>query len=237
MQAFIKKIKANYGHDLLGILLTGSLSKKILSKNSDIDLFILVKDRGKRIRGIEIVNGIEVEYFINPPKQLESDMERERAQQKKITLNIFKDGKILYDKNGSLKKLQKKALLILNEKSDVSEFNIFSFKYFISDYLKDIDDDLSNKDYIALEYDINLLTLHILEGFCKIKKWPLRKPKYMREDLLKKDRQFARLFENLAKAKRTGGKIRALHRLAKYVLERSGGGLEKTYEIKSQTTY
>lgn len=237
LDEFIKLTKEQYKDKLQGIIVTGSLIKKQLSKNSDIDVFMLIKDNGKRIRGSKTIDGIEIEYFMNPRRQIEADMAKEIKMSKKITLEILNDGKIVYDKKGDFSVLKNQAQKILKKKLIITKLNLFSFKYFISDYLKDIEDNYLDKDYLALLHNTTLLLNHIIEGYCKLKNIRYIKPKYLWKEIAKKDKKIIKLMEGIYFAGNPEIKLATIKKLSNYVLKKFGGPLPENYKIENDVTY
>ena len=90
----------------LGAILTGSYATGNNDDNSDIDIYIVTSDDTKwRERGNKLVNGFLIEYFINPKSKILSYFESELKDYHLSTTMIFVNGKILYDKDGSVQEL------------------------------------------------------------------------------------------------------------------------------------
>ncbi|NQZ84445.1 MAG: nucleotidyltransferase domain-containing protein [Nanoarchaeales archaeon] len=104
LNKFMKKWENN--KDVTGALVCGSFVTGNPTKHSDIDLHIVLSDKcDYRIRGNEYIDGILIEYFINPPKQYLKYLESDYSNNRKIDSHMFSTGKILFDKNGDVKKL------------------------------------------------------------------------------------------------------------------------------------
>jgi DNA modification methylase len=102
-EKFLKKWKNK--KEVVGAVLCGSYITGNPSKHSDLDIQILLdKQIIWRERGNKYVDGFLIEYFANPlPQNLEyyqSDYQR----RKKAHIHMFLTGKILFDKNGDVKK-------------------------------------------------------------------------------------------------------------------------------------
>ena len=108
LQKFIKPWKAR--KEVEGIIVTGSRVAGTATKNSDIDIHIILSDKTKwRERGNKRVDGFLMEYFANPTKTIEQYFKNDIERQKKVTARMFALGIILFDKRGEMAKLQNKA--------------------------------------------------------------------------------------------------------------------------------
>jgi len=239
---FIKQFKDSHPKDkidVIEIIGFGSIfSEKKLSPNSDFDIYIVIKNIGKRYRGNMFIDGIEIDYFVNPIEQLKADFERVKNKSivKKTICYILRDGKIFLDKNGELKKLKKEAREFLKndlKNSTLSNAKLVIAKYFISDYLKDIEDCFINKDVFSWQYNIATLLNYLIEIFCQFHKIPLIKQKYQCEEIAKKDKKFIKLYEMIAKTSSIEEKNLRIKKLALYVLKSLGGKLSKEWELES----
>ncbi|MBO8174400.1 MAG: hypothetical protein H0Z18_03995 [Thermococcus sp.] len=63
-----------------------------------------------RERGNLVIDGVLIEYFANPVKQIKYYFEKEFKQNKRSTARIITIGKVLFDKTGIAEELKKEAL-------------------------------------------------------------------------------------------------------------------------------
>jgi hypothetical protein len=73
--------------------------------------------------------------------------------------------------------------------------SLITAKYFIQDYLKDIDDGLTDHDHFSWQYNIATLINYLIEVFCEFHEIPLVKQKYQGEEIAKKDKKFTKLYD------------------------------------------
>lgn len=59
--------------NLLGVIVYGSATTGYFDKNSDVDVFILLNEAENVIRGVKIVDGVKIEYFIKPIEKFLSE--------------------------------------------------------------------------------------------------------------------------------------------------------------------
>lgn len=238
---FISQFKARHPKDdivVIGILGFGSgFSQKKIPLNSDLDVYIVIKDIGKRYRGVMFVGGIEVDYFVYPAKQLRADWKKVKsgALPKQTFAYMLRDGKILLDQNNALKKLRAEAKEFLKNKLSKNGMPhplLIINKYFINDYTKDIEDSLRDKDMFSWQYNTSLLLNDLIVVFCQYHNIPLVKPKYQSREIAKKDTKFVALYESIAKDVPIEEKIKRIKKLALYCLESLGGPLPREWELE-----
>jgi len=221
-----------------GILLFGSfVNPKNLSKNSDMDLYLVIKNKGYRYRGVKLIDNIEVDYFVNPWQQLRKDFEDAKSNIKKTGLYMLAEGKILLDKNDNLKKLKQESKQYIKSelKKPTSDVLITFFKYFIDDYLKDIEDSYQKKQWFAWQYNMDLLLNYLIESFCKKNQIELVKPKYQKDKIAKQDKRFVKLYEDFVKTDSRDKKMQRIKKFSSYVIENFGGTLSLEWELISPT--
>ncbi len=242
IKKFIEKFKIKHPKDnieIVGILGFGSSFKpKNLSKNSDLDIYVVINNIGKRYRGIMLIDNIEVDYFVNPVEQLKNDWEkfRNRETNRKTIAYMLKDGRIIMDKSGVLKKLQKSAHDFLkNESKNIkpSDSELIIARYFINDYLKDIEDNLTDKDIFSWQYNVYSLLNYLIEIYCRANMIPIVKQKYQGMEISKKDKKFVELFGSIEKMSGTKEKFARIKKLALYCTKKLGGQLPVEWELIS----
>ncbi|MBU4142740.1 hypothetical protein KJ590_01930 [Patescibacteria group bacterium] len=239
---FIKVFKDRHPQDNIeieGIFLTGSfLNNKKLSKNFDLDLFLVIKNIGKRFRGVFHVDGVEIDYFINPFEQVVDDFEKAKKASKKTTVHILAGAQILQDKDNGLERLKNQAQEFLGQEvaGMMLDFARTMSRYFVNDYLKDLEDCYEDKDVFAWQYNKNLFLNYLVEIFCQRKNILLVKPKYQKEEIAKKDDRFVGLYEKVARASFGEKKNEQIKKLAEYVMESLGGQLPEDWELESKVS-
>ncbi|MFT4244114.1 MAG: nucleotidyltransferase domain-containing protein [Candidatus Woesearchaeota archaeon] len=95
---------------------------------SDIDIYIVTNDSQKiRERGNKIIDGVLIEYFVNPPLQVENYMQDEFNSNTQITAHMIVTGEIYYQKN---------SLLVENLKNKAHEYLNTNFKELSKTYIE-----------------------------------------------------------------------------------------------------
>lgn len=90
-----------------GALVTGSRAFGVADKYSDIDVHIAMSNRMKwRERGLRRVGGYLVEYFANPLRMYPRYYKQGSQGGSRSIARMFAYGRILFDKDGSMRRLQ-----------------------------------------------------------------------------------------------------------------------------------
>lgn len=126
--------------EVLGAILTGSYAVGNETNFSDIDVHIVLSDEVDwRERGNKVVDGFLIEYFANPIRQLKKYQEEDFKENSRTDARMYSIGKILFDKDGTVKRLQEEAKEQMKKpfekKSDTS--NEIA-KYFLWDQLDNL---------------------------------------------------------------------------------------------------
>ena len=133
-----------YTEDVVGVLVCGSYITGNPTKHSDLDVHIILDNRvDYRERGNKIIDGLLIEYFANPLKQILHYFEDDFKEKSLMAQTQFATGKIILDKVGDVESLKTKAKTMISdfyasEQPDLrmSELN----KYFMWDMLDDLQD-------------------------------------------------------------------------------------------------
>jgi len=222
--------------NILGILVSGSYVYGNLSKNSDIDLFIVMEDLQWREKGIKIFNGVEVEYFLQPYSQILKYFERESENLKRTTISIFSSGKILFDPQNKLKELVRVAKRLSTKKlPSVPKARVDLIKYFVEDDLKDLSDATENKDVALANLIINSLFYDILDNYFLLERFPKPKSKYLLSAI--KDKEFRNKVTIFLNSNSIETRTNSINKLAECFLKLNGGRLPKEHKFRLKTTY
>lgn len=142
--------------DIVGILVCGSYITGNPSTHSDLDVHLILDEKvDYRERGNQIVEGLLIEYFANPPRQIRKYFEEDYHDVTPMSQTQFITGKILLDKTGEVQALQEEARKMLDQHYHDVDTNINDLsKYGIWDMLDDLKDGFENgrEDFDFLYY-------------------------------------------------------------------------------------
>lgn len=108
IKIFLKPwIKQNH---VLGAILTGSYATGLQTKNSDINIHIILDNNTLwRNRGYKTIDGHHISYFATPFRQILAHLNQDKEFGKNIDATALSRGSILFDKTGVVEKLKNHA--------------------------------------------------------------------------------------------------------------------------------
>lgn len=138
LKEFLKRYEED--DDVIGALLCGSYASGNENPNSDIDVYLVLKDDvSYRKRGNTDSNSYLIEYFMNPVWKIKEYLKEEHENNELCTANMFAYGTILYDLDGSVKELQDLALEYIDKPFDnIDSYELEMNNYHIWDLLDEL---------------------------------------------------------------------------------------------------
>jgi len=137
---------SNFEHinDTVGILVCGSYITGNPTNHSDLDVHIILDNNAPyRERGNKIIDGLLIEYFANPYKQILCYFDEDLRDKSLMSQTQFATGKIMLDKAGDVEALKAKAKAMISDfyasrqtSMQMSDMD----KYFLWDMLDDLQD-------------------------------------------------------------------------------------------------
>lgn len=130
------QLKDEFGQGLIGLLFAGSAAYGTPMRNSDVDLYVLIRPTWRQRRN-RIIEAVEVEMFINPVQQIR----RELDEGPNATVDMFARGRIVYDPAGVVAELVDRAKQIAVQPPQApDETELYFIRYRPSDLLRDVED-------------------------------------------------------------------------------------------------
>lgn len=232
---------------VIAAMLTGSRATDFYSPCSDIDIYIILSDKVNwREKGNELIDGLLIEYFANPIKQIRAYFRQEYSRNSKSTARMFAMGNVIFDKENVIPKLKKEAVKWLRKKfKKPTKRDIEMMKYYIWDNLDNLyklyyskSKDFEHHYHFTLRYIITsyakflrIEVPHPAKTYKTLTNKEYRK-QYFMEDF--KDEKFVRLYINCLNAKSTKQKMKAIEDLVRHVLEKMGGFEINGFKIRSK---
>jgi predicted nucleotidyltransferase len=225
---FIQSIKDD--DEIIGVLLAGSFVRSELDKNSDVDIHVIIDEKcNYRERGNLWIEGVEIEYFKNPPKQIRSYFKKEKDPH---TADMLADSKVIYKSSEIIDELIDEARQILrvtNAKPDINELELF--KYVVDDLFKDLEDCLVKNDKIGFSLVKTKLIDESIFIFIKLKQVRETKRKKLFAKIKDLDSEFAELIAGAVEERLL--EKEKISNLVKYIENLLGGKRTKKWVLKS----
>jgi predicted nucleotidyltransferase len=236
LEQFVERHKKN--KNVVGIFLTGSFVHSKPDKNSDLDVWVVLKNSKIRERGNTWINGVEVEYFMNPVKQVKVYFKEEAGEGGPHTAHMFANSKILFKRGNELDKLIKEAKKMMNKKRDkMKKIEKELARYGIDDIEKDLEDAYLNKDDFVFNQVALKALNNSLDIFLKITRTYEEKHKRLLPYLQKRDGKFANLYKNALLETNRKKKYVCLRKLIGYVEDKIDGKRPKEWKLRSKCTF
>jgi len=133
-----------YADDVVGVLVCGSYITGNPTSHSDLDVHIVLDNKvDYRERGNKIVDGLLIEYFANPLKQILCYFDEDLKDKSLMCQTQFATGKIMMDKVGDVEALKLQGQKMISDfyASPQTDFRLSELdKYFLWDMLDDLQD-------------------------------------------------------------------------------------------------
>jgi len=235
VEKFVERWKRKEGVE--GIIVTGSFVTKYYEENrSDVDIYIVLSDKiNWREKGNVVIDGMLIEYFANPIRQIKSYFAEEHKNNKRTTARMFLLGKILFDKSGEVKKLKaesKKWFETPFEK--LPNWKVELYKCSIWDMVDELhsvfERDAINFDLVYFNTLADILKMYSeflrveVPGLSKIDRFILDeefRKEYLYDDF--PDQDFIKIFLKCLENKEKKKKLENVEGLCKHIFEKIGG--------------
>jgi len=213
----ITDMQAAFGPDLIGLLLGGSVAYGSPLRRSDLDIYVTIRPAWRQRRTL-MVEGVEVELFINPVHQI-----RKEFKSSSSTFTMFAQGRVLYDPQGLMAMLVQEARQVQAQpRPAVSSEDLPRLRYNLTDLLNDAQD-LAEVDEVAATYLIFLSLEAALDTYYRLQRRWLPKPKYLLRDLREHSPEIEQVVSRiLANHTSIAGRTASLTVLVERVLEPVG---------------
>jgi len=174
-------LRAEFGTELVGLLLGGSVAAGTPLPRSDLDIYVLIRSAWRQRRALS-VDGVPVELFINPVAQIRREF---HDTEHPSTFAMFATGQALYDPDGAVAQLAEEARRVwTSPRPAVSAEMAQRLRYRLSDLLDDTRD-LAEVDDVGAAYLVGITLDAALEAHYRLQRRWAVKPKYVLDDLEK----------------------------------------------------
>lgn len=232
LQIYLNRVSPN--PEIVGIIASGSFAHGQIDKHSDIDIYlILAPGITYRERGNTWVEGVEMEYFYNPPAQIRAYFKQEGD--KPHTAHIFTHGRLVLHRDPIVDELIAEAKVIMGRNAQaLKPVQMELAKYWLDDHRKDYWDCLDNGDELSAriiggEIIEQCITYH----FQLRQQFPTKKKRllgFLQED----DPEFARILQKAIDGNCKNLDEKSLLILISHIETRLGGARGKEWVLRSE---
>ncbi len=226
VETVIEQLKVEFGNELLGILLGRSVARESLHKQSDLDIYAIIRSSWRQQRAF-VVAGVDVQVWINPAHQIQKEFQNTDTPETE-TLDHFANGRVLYDPESVMAYLVQQAQYIWQQpRPAIPTKQVPKLRHTPIAQLKHAQDLLEVDEVAATVVMYNTLEF-ILDVYYKLqRRWTVQ-PKHQLRDL----HEHAPEIESLVRCVLSSNisvKQRCVHlsQLVDQVLEPLGGPLEE----------
>ncbi|WP_240911763.1 nucleotidyltransferase domain-containing protein [Thermococcus sp. M36] len=242
MEIFLKEWKEK---DFVeAALLTGSHATGMETVHSDVDVYIILSEDVRwRERGNKVIDGVLIEYFANPPRQIKHYFEKEHEEGSRCTARIVAIGKVLFDKTGITEELKKEALEYMRkpfERPDgvwveIAKYGLWDHLDSVKDAKERNDPSFSHLYHIAINETLRIYSKFLcVEGPPASKAYRLFTEEGFRKAYLFEPFPDERFVELFLKAMRNE-EVEALEELISHVFEKMGGFDIDGWRLRTKT--
>jgi len=182
-------LKAEFGDELVGVMVGGSAAAGGFSENSDLDLVALIRSL-RRQRRVFKLQGVTVELLIRPSPGFEEQFKETNVPE---MLGIFAKGEVIFDSDKRMKQLKGLAVSIWQKgrPNQNLEYPFLQKMRHVPYDLLDDAHDLLKQDLAAAHYTMqHALQMAIDVHFRMAKLWGC-KPKHTLQELRRHSPQIA----------------------------------------------
>lgn len=227
IQKVLAGLQAEFGADLLGVLATGSRIHGQPGATSDLDLHVVIR-APQRQRRNRVVDGVEVELFINPPFQVRCYMEDGRG----VDAHMFTFGRVVYDPHGEVAALRAEAAARWQAgPAPIGARDAWQPRYFAADLLRDLQD-IGAEDEATATLLLARAVEQLLRSHYRLQYRWIEKPKRLLADLQQWDPPAAQLARAALVSGPLAERSEALQQLAVHVLAPIGGLMPLAWETE-----
>ena len=230
IEKFVENLKAD--KEIICVLVSGSYVHTKLDKHSDIDIHLILDEScDYRERGNVWIDGVEIEYFKNPPQQIRSYFKQETDSPH--AAHMFVNSIVVGKSHKIVEELIAEAKVIIEKKPNViRDFEKELSKYHLDDLLKDLEDCVINKDEFNFNFVKNKLIDESVYIFCRLKRIRRTKEKRLFSQLENIDSIFTELIAKSFDEKELN--TRKIRKLVEYTENLLGGKRSKEWKLKSK---
>ncbi len=221
----------------IAILLVGSYANSVPHENSDLDIYIIQQEGEDRERGNTWKWDVEIEYFINPIKQVYDYFKNEPIK-RPITAHMLSTSIVWFVNNKykiDFDELMVEARRLMDTpRPPLSEIEIELAKYSFDDLAKDIKDLKGSENLFSYNLVASSIISICVEFLFSLKREKIVKSKLMNSKIKEMDEYFFDLLNNVFESNSNADKILEL---LSYCENLVGGARNPEWSLRGPCTF
>jgi len=175
-----EQMKVEFSNELVGILLCRSVTRELPLKQSDLDIYIIIRSSWRQHRAF-VVAGVDVQVWINSADQIQKEFQNTDKPDTE-TLDHFANGHVLYDPEGVIAYLVRQAQYIWQQPRPVIPTKqLQKLQHTSITQLKDAQD-LLEVDEVAATFAMFSTLVSIIDIHYKLKRrWTVQPMNQLRD--------------------------------------------------------
>jgi predicted nucleotidyltransferase len=156
------ELAREFGKQLCGILVGGSVARGKTHEHSDVDLFVLT-DLQRVQRRRQLKNGVLVDFFLSSRAEIDRQMTSSGSH---VIVRNYAEGFTVYDRSGVVRDLHLRAKQLLQQprRAPTAE-ECFTYSHRFTDRMKDFSASLSRGDEISANFHLFMLIQMGIESY------------------------------------------------------------------------
>ncbi len=180
VEMVVEQMKVEFGHELVGILLGRSVTRELPFKQSDLDIYTIIRSSWGQRRAF-VIAGVNVQVWINSADQIQKEFQNTDTPETE-TLDHFANGHVLYDPERVIAYLVRQAQYIWQQpRPAIPTKQLQKLRHISITQLKDTQD-LLEVDEVAATFAMFSTLVSIIDIHYKLKRrWTVQPMNQLRD--------------------------------------------------------
>ncbi|MDP3443762.1 MAG: nucleotidyltransferase domain-containing protein [Ignavibacteria bacterium] len=237
MNENIKKIYTNIADEykkdrsVLGVALFGSVARGLNDECSDIDIYVVMKNKSDISRKSFVASGVRVEILIDSFFDIMQYLETEQFSLHRNVSQMFAFANVIYDEGNMLSEIIEFAKKNIKQRTKYTKTEILMNKYSIDDFYSDMGRSYRYNDVISFELNSGLILKNLIELFLKVGGGYLKQPNEMSDYIYSLDSKFGDMLNRYYLLIDLNDRYEFMAEIIAYIYKHSHGPLPEKWEV------
>lgn len=237
MNENIKKIYTDIADEykkdrnVLGVALFGSVARGLNDEYSDIDIYVVMKNKSDISRKSYVVDGVRVEVLIDSFVDIMQYLETEQYSLYRNVSQMFTFANVIYENSNILSEIIEFAKKNIKQRTKYTKAEILMNKYSIDDFYSDMGRSYRYNDVISFELNSGLIIKNLIELFLKIKGGYLKQPNEMSDYIYGLDSEFGDMLNRYYLLIDLNDRYEFMSEIIAHIYIHSHGSLPEKWEV------